>query len=64
MEIDPNNHPVHLVRIYDAEDDVDIEIVTDQPHVFSVSFLKEPRTITGFSIEPGRVPYDKSIRVS
>jgi len=63
---DPNaqTHGVHIVRLYNENDEVDVEIVTDQPYVFSVAFLKEPRLITGFSIEPGRVPYDKSIRVS
>jgi galactose mutarotase-like enzyme len=54
-------HPAHVVRLYDENDELDVEVVTDQPHVFSITFLKEPRTITAISIEPINVPADKSL---
>jgi hypothetical protein len=54
-------HPAHVVRLYDENDELDVEVVTDQPHVFSIAFLKEPRTITAISIEPINVPADKSL---
>lgn len=55
---DPVHH-VSLVRVYDEEDNLDMEIVTGAPHVFSVTF-GAPRTLKAFSIEPGAVPVDKS----
>jgi galactose mutarotase-like enzyme len=54
-------HPAHAIRIYDYDDELDIEIITDQPHVFSIAFLKDGRNITGFSIEPVHIPADKSL---
>lgn len=59
-EIRPE-HPAHAIRIFDENDELDVEVVTDQPHVFSIAFLKEARLITAISIEPIHVPGDKSL---
>lgn len=55
-------HPAHVVRLYDENDELDVEVVTDQPHVFSIAFLKEAKLITAISIEPINVPTDKSLK--
>jgi len=59
-----NSHAVHLIQIWDENDELDVEVVTDQPHVFSIAFLKEAKLITAISIEPARVPFHKSVEIS
>lgn len=54
-------HLCSIVRVYDENDDVDIEIVTEGTYLFSIIF-NQPRSVYGFSIEPGAVPRDKSLR--
>lgn len=62
--MDPlNSHPVHLIQLFDADDEIDVEVVTDQPHVFSITF-KEPRTILAVAIEPARIPFHESLETS
>jgi galactose mutarotase-like enzyme len=56
--------PIHhatLVRIYDENDEMDMEIVTSEPYLFSVTF-REPRALKAFSLEPGAIPVDVSFK--
>jgi hypothetical protein len=53
-------HYVSLIRLYDENDELDMEIVTSDPSLFSIVF-SEPKLVHAVSIEPGGVPHDPSL---